>query len=122
MAIGRWRCRRRRLILLLLLLLCSPVLIPLLCLSSPLLCIVAVCLRGGLKAHVARDQQEGAGGGGSGGGGGGGSGGIGCCEEGSVGPFDGRLLLQRYLEDQLDLVKSIYGCDDSEEDVDDLFP
>ncbi|GMI83329.1 hypothetical protein HRI_002002200 [Hibiscus trionum] len=93
------RTRRRRCLILLL---CSPLLIPFLCATFPLLCLAEVCLRicrrsssGKLAAAQGDEENR-----------------IRRCEEGCCGDGEGREagLLQRYLEDQLALVGSVYDC------------
>ncbi|XP_010064860.3 uncharacterized protein LOC104452020 [Eucalyptus grandis] len=118
LAVATWLRARHRSGRCLLLALCSPVLVPLLCATFPLLCAAELCLR--LCCRKRRSGDEGCGGGEEGedeeeeaaerlrrceegrcGGGGGGGG------ESEVG-----ALLQRYLEDQLRLVGSVYECGD----------
>ncbi|GMI90413.1 hypothetical protein HRI_002710600 [Hibiscus trionum] len=104
------RTRRRRCLLLLL---CSPLLIPFLCATFPLLCLAEVCSRiyrrssGGKAAAVsaAQEDEESR---------------MRRCEEGCYGDGEGREagLLQRYLEDQLTLVGSVYDCGDDLDDHD----
>ncbi|KAJ8641628.1 hypothetical protein MRB53_018322 [Persea americana] len=94
---GWWRGggRKRKLILLALF---SPLLLPLICVSCPLICIAIFCLRFQPTPTPTRHQPPR------------------CCEESAVaGPFETGGLLQRYLQDQLDLVRSIYNCEDSSE-------
>ncbi|KAK8643281.1 hypothetical protein V6N13_012584 [Hibiscus sabdariffa] len=105
------RTRRRRCLLLLI---CSPLLIPFLCATFPLLCFAEVCFRiyrrssGGKAAAVlaAQEDEENR---------------MRRCEEGCYGDGEGREagLLQRYLEDQLALVGSVYDCGDDLDDDDD---
>lgn len=82
----------------------SPVLLPLICLSFPLLCIAAFCLR------LQRRSKSPAGHRVDGGGGGGGGGFPVGCKEGE--PAIGVRLLHRYLEDQLELVGTVRDYDD----------
>ncbi|KAL4281540.1 hypothetical protein GQ457_03G028300 [Hibiscus cannabinus] len=106
-AVSWLRTRRRRCLLLLL---CSPLLIPFLCATLPLLCLAEVCFRicrrsSDGKAAAAPDDVENR---------------IPRCEEGCCGDGEGREagLLQRYLEDQLALVESVYDCGDDLDDRD----
>ncbi|OMO67641.1 hypothetical protein CCACVL1_20412 [Corchorus capsularis] len=115
LSIGSWlRTRRSRCIFLLL---CSPLLLPLLCATFPLLCIAEVCVRicrrrrsgkaaaAAAAAAAAEDNVEW----------------LRRCEEGCCcGGGEEREvgLLQRYLEDQLALVGSVYECGDEIEDHD----
>ncbi|XP_042486905.1 uncharacterized protein LOC122067125 [Macadamia integrifolia] len=121
MLMGWLRSRRRRFIFLVI---CSPFLLPLLCLAFPLFCFAELCLRfyrwrhrGDKKGCNDQCEEE--------------DGGCGLCrcEEGRGGePIEVRegRLLQRYLEDQLGLVGSVYDCGDEgfgdceEEEDDDL--
>ncbi|KAJ4964196.1 hypothetical protein NE237_024135 [Protea cynaroides] len=105
--VGWLRIRRRRVIFLVL---CSPFLLPFLCLSFPLFCFAELCLkiccprfRGDKTSCSKRCEEED----------------VDCglcrCEEGRGGePIEERegRLLQRYLEDQLGLVGSVYDCGD----------
>ncbi|XP_010242686.1 PREDICTED: uncharacterized protein LOC104586971 [Nelumbo nucifera] len=121
MVMGWLRSRRKRFIFLLL---CSPFLLPLLCLAFPFLCIAELCL-GLCRRRVDSDEkgrsnryEDGDGSG------------LRRCEEGRSGDMVEEerkvRLLQRYLEDQLGLVGSVYDCgddgfgDDGEVDDDDL--
>ncbi|KAJ4966523.1 hypothetical protein NE237_018372 [Protea cynaroides] len=109
MLMGWLRSHRRRFIFLVL---CCPFLLPFLCLTLPLFRFTDLCLR--FSGRRLKDDKM-----------------MGCndryeeddggcglcrCEEGIGGePIkeerEGRLL-QRYLEDQLDLVASVYDCGD----------
>ncbi|ESQ38650.1 hypothetical protein EUTSA_v10029064mg [Eutrema salsugineum] len=104
-------------------LLCSPILLPLLCLSIPLLCAVEIfsrlrcrILKSTPSEVIAADEDDL---------------GLRRCEEGCGGcgefvveeyedGIEGSGLLQRYLEDQLSLARSIYDCgeDDGDRDPD----
>ncbi|KAE8721564.1 Major facilitator superfamily protein [Hibiscus syriacus] len=102
-----WIRTRRRLCLFLLL--CSPLLIPFLCATFPILCLAEICFRicrrrSGVKAAAQEDEDNR----------------IRRCEEGCYGDGEGREvgLLQRYLEDQLALVGSVYECGDDSDDHD----
>lgn len=94
--------RRRRILFLTL---CSPVLLPLLCLSLPFLCLahLYICLR--RRSRSRRDFA--------------GAGRLRRCEEGrKFGEEEeereiGWILLQRYLDDQLGLVGSVVAVYDS---------
>ncbi|KAM0972204.1 hypothetical protein ACFX13_020290 [Malus domestica] len=103
----------------LVLLLCSPILIPFLCAIFPLLCAAELCLRLCRRriktSHDEAGEEEER---------------MRRCEEGrgsgsaaaAAGKEDGKEemgLLQRYLEDQLLLVGSVYDCGD--DDSDDLY-
>lgn len=86
------------------LILCSPILLPLLCASFPLLCAVELCIRTcrrGRRKKDGDDEER-----------------LRRCEEGfcdcdrSVDEEKEVGLLQRYLEDQLRLVGSVYECGD----------
>ncbi|EOA36331.1 hypothetical protein CARUB_v10010640mg [Capsella rubella] len=105
------RTRRSRFVFFLL---CSPLLIPILCASIPILCAVEIFSRLRSRhpwfaktATVDEDDlrlrrcEEGCGCGGGGG-----------FEEEEAG------LLQRYLEDQLVLVRSVYECGEEDQDLD----
>ncbi|KAK4791859.1 hypothetical protein SAY86_022294 [Trapa natans] len=126
-----WLRARRRSRRFLFLLLCSPVLIPLLFFAAPILCAAELCLRvcsgepckevGGEGDRTRDDDGR-----------------LRACEQGFF--YDGEErkretetetererevgLLQRYLEDQLRLVSSVYecgddfGCDNGEESGD----
>ncbi|XP_022772406.1 uncharacterized protein LOC111315055 [Durio zibethinus] len=102
LTIGSWlRTRRSRCFFLLL---CSPVLLPLLCATFPLLCIAEVCVRifrrrRSRKASMVAQEEENR---------------LRRCEEGCCCGEEEREvgLLQRYLEDQLALVGSVYKCGD----------
>uniref|UniRef100_A0A1J3DVB0 Uncharacterized protein n=1 Tax=Noccaea caerulescens TaxID=107243 RepID=A0A1J3DVB0_NOCCA len=104
-------------------LLCSPILLPLLCLSIPLLCAVEIFSR--LRSRILKylpssavtevlavddDDLR-----------------LRLCEEGcggcgefvvEVDEIEGSSLLQRYLEDQLILARSIYDCGEVDGDHD----
>uniref|UniRef100_A0A2P2NFF3 Uncharacterized protein LOC105643990 n=1 Tax=Rhizophora mucronata TaxID=61149 RepID=A0A2P2NFF3_RHIMU len=99
-AAASWvRMRRSRCLIILL---CSPILLPLFCATFPLLCIAELCIRFCqrkkeplLGGQVVEGEEEGF------------RDSERLLEEGrEVG------LLQRYLEDQLLLVRSIYECGD----------
>lgn len=122
LAVATWLRARHRSRRFLLLVLCSPLLVPLLCASLPLLCAAELCLRLCCRKRRSRDE-------------GGGEEGeeeeeeaaerLRRCEEGRCcggggGESEVGLLLQRYLEDQLRLVGSVYECgDDGDGDGDD---
>ncbi|KAJ0024109.1 uncharacterized protein LOC116125929 [Pistacia vera] len=94
-AIGSWlRSRRSRYLFLLL---CSPLLLPLLCACFPFLCAAEVFIRF-WRRRKRQDEER-----------------LRRCEEGCCGcEFEDERevgLLQRYLEDQLMLVGSMYDCD-----------
>ncbi|KAL3735812.1 hypothetical protein ACJRO7_024872 [Eucalyptus globulus] len=122
LAVATWLRARHRSGRCLLLALCSPVLVPLLCATFPLLCAAELCLR--LCCRKRRSGDEGCGGGEEGedeeeeaaer---------LRRCEEGRCGgggESEVGALLQRYLEDQLRLVGSVYECgDDGDGDGDD---
>ncbi|KAG1331129.1 hypothetical protein COCNU_02G010970 [Cocos nucifera] len=97
---GGGRGRRARLALVLIC--CSPVLLPLICLSLPVLCIASFCLRFRQWRRPAEIGEDVA---------------AGFLEEGeeaeaaAAAAIEGRLL-HRYLEDQLGLVKAVWDCDD----------
>ncbi|XVE55031.1 hypothetical protein DITRI_Ditri03aG0128500 [Diplodiscus trichospermus] len=102
LTIGSWlRSRRSRCFFLLL---CSPLLLPFFFATLPLLCIAEVCFRicrprRGRKA-AAQEEEENR---------------LRRCEEGCYGGEGEERevgLLQRYLEDQLALVGSVYECGD----------
>ncbi|XP_008219011.1 PREDICTED: uncharacterized protein LOC103319277 [Prunus mume] len=98
------RARRSRYLFLLI---CSPILIPFLCATFPFLCAAELCLRLCRRrriktAHGADEEVEER---------------LRRCEEGRGGEREEMGLLQRYLEDQLLLVGSVYDCGD--DDVDD---
>ncbi|CAK9155239.1 unnamed protein product [Ilex paraguariensis] len=106
MILTSWLNRRR--IRYLFLVLCSPVLLPFLCITFPLLCAAEICLflcrRRQLKATPPEDSGED---------------GLPSCEEDGGDEGEGRLL-QRYLEDQLILVVGSvydYGCGDEDNGV-----
>ncbi|CAA7057821.1 unnamed protein product [Microthlaspi erraticum] len=101
-------------------LLCSPILLPLLCLSIPLLCAVEIFSR--LRCRILKhlpssavtevlsvDEDDL---------------GLRRCEEGcgefviEVDEIGGSSLLHRYLEDQLVLARSIYDCGEVDGDHD----
>ncbi|XWS23400.1 hypothetical protein CRYUN_Cryun28dG0010900 [Craigia yunnanensis] len=102
LTIGSWlRTRRSRCFFILL---CSPLLLPFFCATFPLLCIAEVCFRICRRRRsgkaAAQEEEENR---------------LRRCEEGCCcGEGDGREvgLLQRYLEDQLALVASVYECGD----------
>ncbi|KAK9929745.1 hypothetical protein M0R45_026831 [Rubus argutus] len=109
-AASTWlRARRSRCVFLLL---CSPIIIPFLCATFPLLCAAELCLRlFRRRAKLAQDEaedervrrcEEGC------------SGGGGCAEEEDESTEE-MGLLQRYLEDQLLLVGSVYDCGDDQD-------
>ncbi|XVF30097.1 hypothetical protein REPUB_Repub16aG0027500 [Reevesia pubescens] len=109
LTIGSWlRTRRSRCFLLLL---CSPLLIPFLCATFPLFCIAEVCVRicrrrrsGKAATAEEEDEEENR---------------LRRCEEGCCcGEERETGLLQRYLEDQLALVGSVYECGDEFDDHD----
>lgn len=110
LAAASWFRPRRRRSRFVLLILCSPFLIPFLCAAFPFLCAVELCLRICGKRRSPSDTcDEDAR--------------LRACEEGcSCGGGEGEGsevgLLQRYLEDQLRLVGSVYECGD-ECDVED---
>ncbi|XP_052203428.1 uncharacterized protein LOC127808821 [Diospyros lotus] len=114
MVLVAWLSRRRRRYLLLAL--CSPVLIPFLCATFPLLCAAEVCIRlcrlrrrrRLLKSAPPTDDHGGDG--------------MHLCEEGRCGGGEGgeSVLLQRYLENQLVLaLGSVHDCGDYDYDEDD---
>ena len=97
------------------LLLCSPILIPFLFVTFPLLCAAELCLRLCRRrpAKLARDEAE--------------DDRVSRCEEGRCAAAaeeeeeerrEEMGLLQRYLEDQLSLVGSVYDCGDYYDDED----
>ncbi|XP_021288457.1 uncharacterized protein LOC110419690 [Herrania umbratica] len=109
LTIGSWlRTRRSRCFLLLL---CSPLLLPFLCATFPLLCIAEVCFRicrrrrSGKAAQEEEEEEERR---------------LRRCEEGCCCGGEEREvgLLRRYLEDQLALVGSVYECGDYFDDHD----
>lgn len=100
------RTRRSRFVFFLI---CSPLLIPLLCASIPLLCAAEIFSR--LRSRhpwfaKSADEDDLR---------------LRRCEEGcncgGFGPEEAGLL-QRYLEDQLILVRSVYDCGEGEQDQD----
>ncbi|XP_062025559.1 uncharacterized protein LOC133741859 [Rosa rugosa] len=101
------RARRSRCVFLLL---CSPIIIPFLFATFPLLCAAELCLhlcrrRPGKLAHDEADADR-----------------LRRCEEGRCAEVEEERreemgLLQRYLEDQLLLVGSVYDCGDYDEDL-----
>lgn len=102
---------RARRIRYLFLFLCSPILLPFLCATFPLLCAAELCLRicRRRRRKIARDSRED-------------DERLRRCEEGCCGVVEREEvgLLQRYLEDQLTLVGSVYDCgDDDEVEADD---
>ncbi|MCL7033617.1 hypothetical protein MKW94_006164 [Papaver nudicaule] len=114
MRMSWWRRKRRRLVFLIL---CSPFLIPLLCFTFPWLCVIHLCCKRFNYTKIDHENgtiQE-----------------INPTsipindDEGEESQGEGRLL-QRYLEDQLDLVvRSLYhdcvnGGDDGEHEEDDV--
>lgn len=82
-----------------LLVLCSPLLLPFLCAAFPLLCAAELCLR--RIRHRRRKEEP-----------------LSRCEEGcGRGVEEEEVgLLQRYLEDQMLLVGSVYDCGDDSDD------
>ncbi|CAM8948575.1 unnamed protein product [Rhodiola kirilowii] len=99
--ISSWLHRTRRGPRFILLLVCSPILLPFICFSFPLICLAEFCIRRcrrqkvsqGNHDHRERDQRR-----------------CGDVEDGrEVG------LLHRYLEDQLTLVRSVYECGEGDE-------
>lgn len=97
---GGGRGRRARLAVALIC--CSPILLPLICLSLPVLFIAAFCLRLRQWRRPAELQEDIT------------AGFLGRCEEGeeaAAAAVEGRLL-QQYLEDQLALVRAVWDCDD----------
>nr|XP_023889023.1 uncharacterized protein LOC112001092 [Quercus suber]POE65448.1 hypothetical protein CFP56_49529 [Quercus suber]POE79030.1 hypothetical protein CFP56_74413 [Quercus suber] len=91
------------------LLLCSPLLVPFLCATFPLLCAANLCLRVYRRRRRGREDAR-----------------LLRCEEGCGGVEEEEekeggmgLLLQRYLEDQMLLVGSVYECGDADDDDDD---
>ncbi|KAF3445419.1 hypothetical protein FNV43_RR10595 [Rhamnella rubrinervis] len=87
--------------------LCSPILLPFLCATFPFLCAAELCLRicRRRRTKIARDPRED-------------DDRLRRCEEGCCGAAAEREemgLLQRYLEDQLMLVGSVYDCGDDDE-------
>lgn len=112
LTIGSWiRTRRCRCFFLLL---CSPLLLPFLCATFPLLCIAEICVRicrrrrSGKADTAALEEEENR---------------LRRCEEGCCCGGNGEDsevgLLQRYLEDQLALVGSVYECGDELDHQDD---
>ncbi|CAK7344817.1 unnamed protein product [Dovyalis caffra] len=106
LATGTWlRTRRSRCVFLLLF---SPILLPFLCASLPLLCAAELCIR---LCHGGRRKKDEDGGDR-----------LRRCEEGFCDcgcvEEEGKEigLLQRYLEDQLRLVGSMYECGDEFDD------
>lgn len=84
-----------------LLVLCSPLLLPFLCAAFPLLCAAELCLR---RIRRRRRKEEPL---------------IRCeegCGRGVEEEEEGVGLLQRYLEDQMLLVGSVYDCGDDSDD------
>uniref|UniRef100_A0A7N0TLV7 Uncharacterized protein n=1 Tax=Kalanchoe fedtschenkoi TaxID=63787 RepID=A0A7N0TLV7_KALFE len=101
--ISSWVLRTRRGPRYIILLICSPILLPFLCFSFPLICFAELCIRACRRRrpkanpHVNDDdllRQR--------------------CEEDVEEAGEVRLL-QRYLEDQLTLVRSLYECGDVSE-------
>ncbi|KAI4333102.1 hypothetical protein L6164_017950 [Bauhinia variegata] len=95
---------RNRRIRYLFLILCSPILLLLLCAALPFICVAELCLRRRIWRKLVwglgdDDRWQ-------------------RCEEGNCrcGESEGVGLLQRYLEDQLLLVGSVYECGDEEDD------
>ncbi|KAH7525031.1 hypothetical protein FEM48_Zijuj06G0181900 [Ziziphus jujuba var. spinosa] len=92
--------------------LCFPILLPFLCATFPLLCAAELCVRL-CRRHrlrkIARDSKED-------------DERLRRCEEGRCGAAleeeEEVGLLQRYLEDQLMLVGSVYDCGDDDVDED----
>ncbi|KAF4366286.1 hypothetical protein G4B88_030464 [Cannabis sativa] len=112
-SISSWLHSRR--IRYLFLLLCSPILLPFLCASFPFLCAAELCLRicsrRRNRRKIADELEE--------------DDRLRRCEEGCCGGYgpgegEGVGLLQRYLEDQLVLVGSMYDCGDDGEIEDGL--
>ncbi|XWS21938.1 hypothetical protein CRYUN_Cryun30bG0099600 [Craigia yunnanensis] len=107
LTIGSWlrtRCSRY-----FFLLLCAPLLLPFLCASFPLFCIAEVCVRIFRRRRSGETMQEEE------------ENRLRRCEEGCCcGEGEEREvgLLQRYLEDQLALVGSVYECGDNFDDHD----
>ncbi|XP_038682037.1 uncharacterized protein LOC119982631 [Tripterygium wilfordii] len=109
MLISACSCRLRRpCSRFLFLLLCSPLLLPFLCATFPILCAAEVCIRlcrRRRKELLIKEEAEP----------------LRRCEEGLCvcGGDQGEDevgLLQRYLEDQLVLVRSVYDCGDEFDD------
>ncbi|KAL6318174.1 hypothetical protein AAG906_035679 [Vitis piasezkii] len=107
MLIAWLRPRRSRCLVLLL---CSPILLPFLCATFPLLCAAELCIRlCRRRGGSPKRSSEGSGGR------------LRRCEEGGAGAEEegegeGEVgLLQRYLEDQIGLVGSVYECGDEED-------
>ncbi|KAG2700460.1 hypothetical protein I3760_07G231500 [Carya illinoinensis] len=104
-AVASWLGSRR--IRYCLLLLCSPLLLPCLCAAFPLICAAEICLRRRIRrrkaAHGSQEEEP-----------------LRRCEEGCgcgvVEEDQGVGLLQRYLEDQMLLVGSVYDCGDEDDD------
>ncbi|XP_044476073.1 uncharacterized protein LOC123203692 [Mangifera indica] len=101
-AIGSWLHSRRSRYLFLIL--CSPLFLPLLCACFPFLCAAEVFIRI-CRRRKHQDEER-----------------LRRCEEGCCGcEFEDDRdvgLLQGYLEDQLMLVESVYGCDVDNDDDD----
>ena len=96
---------RHRRIRYLFLLICSPVLLLLLCAALPFICAAELCSHCRLWGKFVRDSGD--------------DDRLRRCEEGYCGCDGGYEevgLLQRYLEDQLVLVRSMYECGDDEEE------
>ncbi|WCJ44220.1 hypothetical protein M5689_024900 [Euphorbia peplus] len=91
--------RRRRCLFLLL---CSPLLLPFLCASFPLLCAIELCIRICRRNRRSKDGDD--------------EDRFRRCEEGFCNCDPEEVgLLHRYLEDQLILVKSMYECGDDDD-------
>ncbi|XP_030530654.1 uncharacterized protein LOC115741051 [Rhodamnia argentea] len=118
LAVATWLRARHRSRRCLLLVLCSPLLVPLLCAAFPLLCAAELFLRlccrkrrSGDEGGGEEEEEEEA------------AARLRRCEEGRCGgggESEVGVLLQRYLEDQLRLVGTVYECgDDGDGDGDD---
>ncbi|KAK9271295.1 hypothetical protein L1049_026885 [Liquidambar formosana] len=106
------RARRSRRYLFLAL--CSPILLPFLCATFPLLCVAELCLRFCCRRKSPSEAQDDDA-----------SARLRRCEEGGGGGGEAERegevsILQRYLEDQLLLVGSVYECGDDEDDDGDV--
>ncbi|XP_038683691.1 uncharacterized protein LOC119984018 [Tripterygium wilfordii] len=105
MLIGASSCRLRTpWSRILFLLLCSPLLLPFLCATFPILCAAEVCIRLCRRRRKEFQKEE--------------AEPLRRCEEGLCGDQEEEEvgLLQRYLEDQLMLVGSMYDCGDEFDD------
>ncbi|XP_022152501.1 uncharacterized protein LOC111020213 [Momordica charantia] len=108
-AASSWLCSSRTRFVFVLL--CSPLLVPIFCATFPFICAIELCIR--LARHrrsiSLRDSPE--------------IERLRRCEEGGCAaalPEDGEEeigLLQRYLDDQLLLVRSVYECGDGDNDI-----